>query len=303
MTINEAYIKYLDYINIKLKPQSVKTTISKFNNYILPYIGNNEISNFSEIDYLKWQLRIDKLNFSYRYKKALHYSNVALFNYLAKFYDMNKNIPARVGNFKNNFDKSSELVIWSIDEYIKFSQMIEKKDYIYKVLFDLLYFTGLRIGEALALTYNDLLLERNEIYVNKTITKEFFNGKKLITLPKTATSIRYIPIDEMLKNELIKLKQLNGNDDNNKLIFDLSITTINRKKDYYCKLASVKKIRLHDFRHSYATLLVNNKIPINIVSHVLGHSNINTTIKTYVHFDFEDEKRVCETLNSIRLNN
>ena len=81
----------------------------------------------------------------------------------------------------------------------------------------------------------------------------------------------------------------------------LSPSTIERKKNIYCKIANVKQIRIHDFRHSHCTILISKGIPINIVSERLGHSNISMTLDNYTHILNKDKKRVLKTLFLLRL--
>ena len=82
----------------------------------------------------------------------------------------------------------------------------------------------------------------------------------------------------------------------------ISPSTINRRKLMACKKSNVRPITLHQFRHSHATFLLNNGIPITEVSRRLGHGNVSTTLNVYCHSDLTQEKRVLATLNSIRFN-
>lgn len=170
------------------------------------------------------------------------------------------------------------------------------------------FYTGVRIGEALALTFADI--DNGVVSINKTISKEYYNGKRAITTPKTKKSIRKIHIDSILKNEIELLRKhystIYSDFNNSYFVFGgtipLSNSTVERKKNKWCDQANVKRIRIHDFRHSHATLLITNSIPITAISHRLGHSNVSLTLDTYAHLLDEDEKRVSDTLNSLRLN-
>lgn len=305
MTIREIYNSYIDYCELKMKPQSLRTTKSRFNNYIIPYIGKYEIDDFKPIQYLEWQKKMQNKGFKYSYLKSLHYSAVALFNFAINFYEISKNVPSIVGNFKNNYD-NTEIKFWSYNEFSKFISCVDER--MYKTFFSFLFWTGCRLGEALALTWEDL--NENVISITKTISKESINGQRVTTTPKTKKSIRKIRIDAKLTeqlNELLTYYNKIYNNFNNKFyIFGganpLAPTTIERKKNYYCKLSNVKQIRLHDFRHSHASLLLSNNVPITAIADRLGHSDINTTLNTYSHMLPEDEKRVINTLNSLKLN-
>ena len=294
---------YLDYVVLKQKPQSIRSIKSRISAYILPYFENYKIDDITPLVYLEWQKKIENYGFSYKYKKALHYTMVSLFNFSITFFDCPKsNVPSKVGNFKNN-DIPKDMKIWDIEEYEKFIR--EVKEPVYSALFEFMYFTGCRLGEALALTFNDL--NDNCIYINKTISKEYINGKRAITTPKTKKSIRKILISNKTKDNIRRLREYYttkyDNVNNDFFIFGgdsaLSPTTIERKKNYYCKLANVKQIRLHDFRHSHASLLLSSGIPIVAIANRLGHADIAMTLNTYSHALPKDEKRVVELLNSI----
>ena len=142
------------------------------------------------------------------------------------------------------------------------------------------------------------------ISINKTIDE---HGKREFSTPKTITSYRTICIDNDLVLKLKDLYNLYSNTYNKEIDFyifggikPLAPTTINRYKVKACEKANIKVIRLHDFRHSHATLLIDNGVPINEVSRRLGYSSIVTTLNVYVHNNLDNEKRVLSTLNSIK---
>lgn len=304
MKFNTIANEYLAFVSLKGKPQSIRSIKSRINNYIIPYFNNYNIEDINKTIYLNWQIEINKKGFKYKYKKTLHYTMVAIYNYAYKFYDINYNIPSKVGNFNNSYEIEEEIKIWSYDEFNKFINYVEEP--IYKTLFDFMYFTGCRLGECLALTFDDL--DNNIININKTISKEFINGKRQITTPKTKKSIRKIHIDDLLKSELKNLHEYYNIKYNclqeNWYIFGgikpLSPSTIERKKNIYCKIANVKQIKLHGFRHSHASLLISKGIPISEISRRLGHSNINTTLSVYIHLLNNDEKKVLTAINTLR---
>ena len=134
-----------------------------------------------------------------------------------------------------------------------------------------------------------------------------FNGERLITIPKTKTSIRKIKLDLKTYIKLLKLKKYYIKNDksfnNNHFIFGgskpIATTTLDRKKNYYFDKANVKRVRIHDFRHSHATLLYKSKCDIKLIQQRLGHASIDTTLNTYVHYN--DEKRVLRTLDFLHL--
>ena len=155
----------------------------------------------------------------------------------------------------------------------------------------MLYFTGLRKGELLALKWEDINFYERTIKINKTITRTHE-----LQTPKTKSSNRIISLDDEMIRQLKELK-INNNDD---FIFgNVTFTTLLRKKNYYCDIANVKRIKIHEFRHSHACLLFMNNVPIDQISNRLGHSKISITTDTYLKYIPKNEKRVIMTLNSL----
>lgn len=312
MKFTEIVNNYLLFKEVKGKPQSIRSIKSRIKNYVLPYFKKYNIEDIDPKKYIEWQEHIETLNFSYKYKKTLHYTMVSIFNYAKLFYNYDNNIPSKVGNFNNCYNIPREVNVWDYEEFKLFNKAIEKtkindSDIIYKTLYSFMYFTGCRLGECLALTFEDL--NDDVININKTISKEFINGKRQITTPKTKKSIRKIHIDYTLKNELNNLREYYSNITDlfqeNWYIFGgkepLSPTTIERRKNLYCEIANIKKIRLHDFRHSHASLLLSSGVPISAISERLGHSDITTTMSVYIHLIPKDEERVLTAINTLRL--
>lgn len=289
LTFEKAVSEYLEYIRLKRKEITYLTHEDRIKKHILPFFKNRFIADISKNDILKWQIEINKLDFKYNYKSAIFYSLSSIYNFLEDFYNVD-NIVKKVGNFKN--DDIEEIGnIWTYEEYKKFINIIDEIKY--KVLFELLFFTGLRKGEILALTKNDINLIDNKIIINKSITRTH-----KINTPKTKTSNRIISIDNTLKEELNEYITNYNIVDN---LFNISFTTLKRKKDYYCKKANVKQIKIHEFRHSHACLLFKNDVPIDEISYRLGHSKISVTTDTYLRYLPKQEKRVISTLDSLRL--
>lgn len=288
LTFEQAVSEYLEYIRLKRKEATYFTHEDRIEKHIKPFFKDKIISEINKNDILKWQIEINKLGFKYNYKSSIFYSLSSIYNFLENFYNVD-NIVKRVGNFKNN-DIEEVGNIWTYEEYTKFINCID--DIKYKVLFELLYFTGLRKGEILALTRDDINLYEHKIIINKSITRTH-----KINAPKTRTSNRIISIDNILAYELKEYME-DYNINNN--LFEISFSTLKRKKDYYCDKAHVKRIKIHEFRHSHACLLFKNDVPIDEISYRLGHSRISITTDTYLKYLPKQEKRVISTLNSLR---
>ena len=302
---DEAIYSFLKFLKNRLKYSTYETNERKIKKYILEFFIGKNIYSFEMKDYINWQIYIESFNFSYNYKSSLHYCFTTFFDFCMIYYGIEKNIAKIIGNFRND-DIKKIGNIWTIEEFEKFIQVVDNP--IYKCLFNLLYFTGLRMGEALALTFNDIDFLNNQILINKTTTRFFNKNKRIITNPKTKKSIRKISIDSNLKNEILKLKDYYiikyNNSQKNYYIFGgikiIPPTTLTRYKNNYCKIANVKQIKIHEFRHSHACLLFNHDVTIDEISYRLGHANISMTTNIYLRYLPKKENKVIETLNSLR---
>ena len=302
MLFENAYKKYLELGTSHLKKQTLETFWKNFNLHVMPYFKGFDIFELTKLDYLKWKNTIISMNYSNSFNNNLYVCFNQFIQFCCDYLDLSCNYLKEIGNFKRKYELK-KYDYYTLDEFNLFISGVD--DYMYKLFFTFLFFTGARPGEAMALKFSDLI--GNYIYINHNLTTK--GGRELDT-PKNISSYREIVIDDYLVNELCNLKEyyinLYGDECFDYYIFGgfkpLAPTTINRVKLKACSKANIRTITLHQFRHSHATLLVNEGIPINDVSKRLGHSKISTTLDIYVHCNLEQEKRVLSTLNSLRLN-
>lgn len=297
----ELYKVYITHKEQELKYQSYRSIKNRFENHILPFFYNYKINNITAKDYIEWKEYIIKKDYSFKYNSSLHICMVNILNFACSFYNLNENIASKVGNFsKRNY--YPQVNYWTYEEFLKFISCVD--DIIYYSLFTVLYFTGMRIGECLALNWNDIY--DDYIDINKTLIRGNTNNPSF-NPPKTNGSLRHIKIDNNVKSVFNDLKAYYKDFvsfNNNWFVFGgfkpLATTTIDNKKDFYSKKANVKHIRIHDFRHSHATLLLSKGIPITVISRRLGHSDVTTTLNIYSHFVPQDEDKAIDILNNLK---
>lgn len=303
----DLWLEYNDFLKVKLKQQSYRKENNNYKNHIVPYFKDYLVKDITARDYVRFMNEIEEKNYKYNTKSNIHVCMVSILNYAVKFYDLPSNVASKIGNFNKNKREIKNVDYWTLDEFKKFISVVDNETY--KVFFNTLYFTGMRLGEITALNWNDF--KNGYIDINKTLSKEKDeNGDYIINSPKTPKSIRKIRLDkELIKSikGIYKIQKKMPNFNNNWFIFGgekpLAPTTITRKKDEYCKLANVKKIRLHDFRHSHATLLLSQGVPITVISQRLGHSDIAMTLNTYSHLVLQDEDKAINIIDYIKENN
>lgn len=164
--------------------------------------------------------------------------------------------------------------------------------------------TGIRIGEICALTWDDIDIENGVIHIRKTIQRIYIreNGIRhtelMIDTPKTATSIRDIPMTKDLLSVLKPLRKV-VNDSFFVLTNDSMPTEPRTYRNYYKKLLvklDIPPIKFHGLRHSFATRCIESHCDYKTVSVILGHSNISTTLNLYVHPNYEQKKKCIDKM-------
>ena len=164
--------------------------------------------------------------------------------------------------------------------------------------------TGIRIGEVCALTWDDIDTDNGIIHIRKTIQRIYINdnGTKktelLIDTPKTATSMRDIPMIKDLYDLLKPLKKVVRND-YYVLTNDAMPTEPRTYRNYYKKLLNtlnIPPIKFHGLRHSFATRCIESKCDYKTVSVILGHSDISTTLNLYVHPNYDQKKKCIDKM-------
>lgn len=182
-----------------------------------------------------------------------------------------------------------EMMYFTYDQWKQFISV--EDDLQKKVMFEILYYCGLRKGELRGLTWRNIDLVNKTLSVKKQITDRGGSVKEFqFSTPKTKSSVRTLPLNKILLNGLKMLKEevskeYGFNDDYFVIgdAFPVASNTITSRKNRNCELTGVPQIRIHDFRHSCASLLVNNGANITVVAKYLGHTKIEETLNTYTH--------------------
>lgn len=167
--------------------------------------------------------------------------------------------------------------------------------------FTVLYFTGMRSGELLALTWKDIDLENNTIQINKTYQR--IKKKDVITVPKTPCSIRNVVIFDYLTDIIKSYKAKIYRPHVNDRIFPFTKHRLGYEITQNCKKSGVKKIRIHDLRHSHASLLIELGFSPLLIAERLGHENVETTLNTYAHLYPNKQNELANKLQNILVPN
>ena len=182
-----------------------------------------------------------------------------------------------------------EIAIFTFTELLRLFRVLKRSPRWnrYYTFYHLLLVTGMRIGELMALRFEDIDFDAREIHVSRTVVGR--TGDKT-NEPKTKAGNRYIPI--LFDKTLARIQQLrvNGNITRVKgLLFPtrgektLGYSNIRRDWVKICQEANIERKHIHAFRHTFATTILAKGVPVLEVSRILGHSNATTTLNMYGH--------------------
>ena len=288
--------KYLDDMSTRLK----KTTIEKKNNIlknkVLPTFGKFKINDITPIRIRNWQNELLKQNYSQTYLKGIHDQLTSVLNYAVKYYGLKSNPTIIAGSMGKK--KAEDMDFWTLDEFKQFISVVDNTDV--KLSFNILFWSGIRIGELMALTPKDIDTKKSLIDINKTYTK--INSQEIITEPKTPKSKRIVYIPEFLCKDINNYLDSLFEIENNERIFSFAKTYLGKQLKKYAAISDVKKIRVHDIRHSHASLLINMDVNVLTISERLGHEKVDTTWNTYSHLYPNKQLEVVKRLEFIEPN-
>lgn len=290
--------EYLEWYRKRRKESSYTKIESIVRIHLIPFFGPKELIKIKQRDIIKFQDKLIDSNAAASHVKKIHTTLSAIFKFAIKNEYTKENPAQIVGNV--DLKEEKHVNYWTLDEFKAFIKHVD--DDLYNALFMVLYYSGMRKGELLALTWADIDFQNNIINVDKTE----YNRK--VTTTKTAASTRKILMPKFIMDQLnkLKLKQSVVYQREPKLTYvvfgefheSISTTTLDRKYEKYVKEAEVKKIRLHDFRHSHASYLINKGAVISMIASRLGHSDVSTTLNTYSHLYPTTEKDAVMDMES-----
>ena len=284
----------------KLKLNTWLTKESIIQKKILPYFRNRKLSEITAKDIINWQNEIRELTdchgrpLSKIYLKTVHNQLSAIFNHAIRYYGLQVNPAQKAGNM--GMEERKEMQFWTREEYTRFSEAVMDKPISYYA-FEMLYWCGIREGELLALTPADFNFERSTVSINKSYQR--INKKDVITAPKTQKSIRVIQMPKFLCEEMQNyLKMLYGVESDSR-IFPISKNYLHREMDRGSKAAGVKRIRIHDLRHSHVSLLIDMGFTALAIADRVGHESIDITYR-YAHLFPTRQTEMANKLNMLR---
>lgn len=322
MTFGDFVKVYENDMRPKLKEYTWLSKEHVIQTKLLPYFENKKMSEITSRDITQWQNTMltkkskSGKGYASTYLKTLQSQLSCIFNHAVRLYELSGNPVQKAGPLGEH--DSSEMQFWTKEEYLQFISILADKPYSY-LAFELLYWCGMRMGELRALTPEDFNFEKKTISITKSYQK--IKGRDVVTVPKTKRSIRTIVMPEQVAVEMKDFLDSIYGLKSTERIFTFSKSYLHHEMDRGAKASGVKRIRVHDLRHSHVSLLINMGFTALAIGNRVGHESEKITYR-YAHlfpsvqddmaqaldeewkegFDVtDDEKKQSEKKNIFRL--
>ena len=290
MKFEDFWKMYYADMETRLREHTMRTKKYIVELKILPYFGNKRVNDITAADIRQWQNELIKMGYSPTYLKTINNQLSAIFNYAVRYYDLKSNPCAKAGSMGKS--KAEEMDFWTGEEFRKFIDSVMNKRLSYMTF----YWTGMRMGELLALNPKDVDLEKRTISITKSYQR--LGKKDVITPPKTPKSKRVITIPEFLaadiKDYMDSLYDLQEDD----RLFPITKYYLEHEMQRGIKESGVKRIRVHDLRHSHASMLIELGFSTLEIANRLSHEKVETTLNTYSHLYPNKQTKLAERLDS-----
>lgn len=295
MTVNSFVELYKKDVSPKLKENTWITKENIITKHILPTLGEMRLCDITAKNVIDWQNQIRKEGYSDTYLRTIHNQLSTLFNHAVRFYGLKQN-PAFVAG-SMGAKRHAEMKFWTKSEYLKFAEVMMDRP-IYYYAFEILYWCEIRVGELLALTPSDFDYRKKTLRIDESYQR--LKGRDVITSPKTEKSKRVINVPDFLCEEIKEyIDSLYKPDDNDRIFSAISKSSLNKVIKIGAEKAGVRKIRVHDLRHSAISLLIDMGFTPLAIGERVGHETQEITLN-YAHLFPNRQVEMADKLNEIR---
>ncbi len=289
---------YIENRTARISPTTIATKGHMIRTKILPYFGKMPISTIDTATVMKWQTELINFRqqngepYSQTYLRQIHNQLSTIFNFAIKYYGLTRNPAQLCGSMgKQNAEKFD---FWTYDEFQTFIQAT-KDDLSAHTIYSLLFYSGMREGEFLALTLSDFDFDKNTVSINKSLA--VVDGKPVFKATKTPKSNRVIALPPQIMDMVKEYASCVYDCKPDKRLFQANKTSLHRDMQKYCDLSGIRKIKVHELRHSHASHLIELGVAPLAISERLGHEDIKTTLNTYSHLYPNKQSEVADLLS------
>lgn len=287
ITFRQAYEEFYDWKKDNIKGSTLRSYPPLWKHCTPLY--DIKINKLTVPVYKAFKRELDNTPLSIDRKNRIHKMLCQIVSYAKSQYDVTTDVLDRVGGYKEPEKiRVRKVDFYTFDEFQRFIKNIN--DPVYHAFFMLLYYHGLRLGEANALTWHDIDFKQHLLTINKSVNNKIKGVPFVITSTKKSASDRVLPLEKETEQELKALKEIYykyANFSEDWFVFGgarpLGDTNITNVKNRCADSIGLKRIRIHDFRHSCASFLIELGCPPMVVQKYLGHANVSITLNTYSH--------------------
>lgn len=294
MTFARFYEIYADDMRPRVKHSTWLTKEHIIRTKLLPIFGEKKIRDIRPADVISWENWLLTLGLSQTYLRTVVNQLSAILNHAVHFYGLPANPVLAAGKIGAKRPEK-EMAFWTPEEYGAFCQQVTDRPGIYHA-FEILYYTGIRSGELLALTPGHIDLKRSLVLVRGTYQR--INGQDVVTSPKTKNSVRDVLTPDFLRDELEDYLATHPELRHDERIFKMTKHRLRHEMLRGAEAAGVKPIRIHDLRHSHVALLIDLGFSAQAIASRLGHSTTEVT-ETYAHLFPSTEQNIAAALNEV----
>lgn len=315
VTVAELIDEYIEIKKSEVRQTSLAKSERVLRKYIEPTLSTYKLDKLTNKVLQEWKNTIAATDYSITTKKNIYGEFRAMLNFAVKMGYIARNNLVTLGNFREAyFEKPQDkLRYYTSEQFLKYIRAAKSEakrknsliDWGYYVFFVIAYYTGMRKGEINALKWSDI--DGDVVHVRRSIAQKL-KGGDVETPPKNKSSYRDLqapqPLLDILNEHKERYQQIEGFNDDFRICggeICLRDTSIENHNQTFAELAGLPHIRIHDFRHSHASLLANNGINIQEIARRLGHSKIEMTWNNYSHLYPKEEERAVNLLNNIKI--
>ena len=315
-TIDELFAEY-----IATKQHDVrKTTVHKYEQeyelYIKPMLEKVKLCKLTIPLLQKWKSFVEGLEIGLTTRNHAYSTLRIILNYAVRMEYIPKNPLIALGCFKDAGYTRPKVEYYTANEFLTYSSRIKQyaekratecrclSEWDYYVFFNIAFYTGMRKGEILALKWSDF--NGDLINVRRSIQQNVKGSTDIETLPKSKSSIRTLqipmPLMQILNDHKSRQKVIGRFSEDYRVCGGeqcINGASLGDKNRFYAKLSGLKRIRVHDFRHSHVSVLANEGINIQEIARRLGHSKVEITWNTYSHLYPREQEKAVDVLNRI----
>ena len=299
-TFGDVFQEYLtSHKHSDIKESTLQTKFNIFNKHIFPTFENMPIKEIDEDIIADWQDEIKEKGlpngkpFSDAYLRTIQCQFNSIINYAKNkgYITLNP-----LTDIKNMGTKSVRVKFWTLEEYEKFSyKAMNYPRYYYA--YEILYWCGIREGELLALTPEDFDFERQTLSITKSYQR--LKGQDVISAPKTEKSVRIIKMPSFLCDEVRDLIRMSYQIKSGDRLFPVTKYYLHHEMNRGTEKAGIKRIRIHDLRHSHVSLLIDMGFSAIAIADRMGHESIDITLN-YAHLFPSRQSEMADRLEKER---